>query len=98
MNEGKVLASGAPRDLVEKYVGREVYEVRAPKNILETLHKKLKANFEIEISDGNLFIFVRESDSANGEILSSLQNLDYHHRMASLEDVFLKVAGRELRE
>ncbi len=98
MNEGKVLASGSPRDLIEKYVGEEVYEVRAPKNILENLKEKLKSHFEIEISDGNLFIFVRKTDSKNGEILSSLKDLDYHHRMASLEDVFLKVAGRELRE
>jgi lipooligosaccharide transport system ATP-binding protein len=100
MNEGKILAEGSPAALIASYVGREVYEIRAAKNLLESLQMHFKERgFDSESFDGILYLFVRESSPKNSEdLFTQVRNLDFHHRMATLEDVFLKVAGRELRE
>ncbi len=99
MNEGKILARGNPSKLIEEYVGKEVYEIRATKEILNSL-KEFSRNRKIHTEDigDTLYIFIRDSLEVNEEFLSIVRALDFRHRMASLEDVFLRVAGRELKD
>ncbi len=99
MNEAKILAQGSPLELIKQYVGQEVYEIRASRKILDPLKNLFqKQGYSTECYDEILYLFVKEDLKLSEEILESVQKLDFHHRMATLEDVFLKVAGRELRE
>jgi lipooligosaccharide transport system ATP-binding protein len=99
MNEAKILAQGSPAELVTSHVGREVYEVRASRKVLNPLRDQFKKEgFDAECSEETLYLFVRDGAPPKETLLDLFKDLDFHHRMATLEDVFLKVAGRELRE
>jgi lipooligosaccharide transport system ATP-binding protein len=108
MDQGKILTEGSPEELVEKFVGKEVLEVHAlPQELkslkekiesLEVLSEKKENQGEVEVIGDSLYYLVREPNSHFSKILPEVQKLDFHLRPATLEDVFLKLAGRELRE
>ncbi|HCU24896.1 MAG TPA: ABC transporter, partial [Deltaproteobacteria bacterium] len=103
MDHGKILTEGEPGALVEKYVGREVLEIRASHGILQTLKNSIDteaghAARETELVGDTLYVLIREPDGTLLEKVPEIQKFDFHLRPASLEDVFLKLAGRELRD
>ena len=108
MDQGKVLTEGSPTELVEKYVGCEVLEVHAPTPSLQKVERQvaavldanalLKNKLQTEIVGDTMYLLFRERDFNPLNQFPEIQKLDYHLRPASLEDVFLKLAGRELRE
>ena len=96
MHAGKILAEGTPDDLVSRHAGHEVALVRVSSR---------DRNDVVKWIDGAGFTY-REAGavimvtSANGERpdLSGLDGVRVSYRPASLEDVFLSVAGRELED
>jgi len=102
MDHGKILIEGTPDALVEKLVGREVLEIRAKQAVLKVLKEKIdlldKKARETELVGDTLYVMIREKNGVLLEQLPEIQALDFHLRPASLEDVFLKLAGRELRD
>lgn len=99
MDHGRILTEGGPAQLVEKFVGREVLEVRASPSRLQPLKSQLDAKgYENELMRETLYVLLRRKDGNILEELPEITNLDFHLRPASLEDVFLKLAGRELKE
>jgi len=99
MDHGKILALGKPADLIREHVGREVYEIRGEAGLLSPLREKYQARgFDAECFGDSLYLFVREGMVSSEDLFHELKDFDFHRRMASLEDVFLKVSGRELRE
>jgi lipooligosaccharide transport system ATP-binding protein len=99
MDKGKILTEGSPQSLVEKYVGKEVLEIRASQAVLRKLKEKMERPERVsEIVGDTLYVMLREKDGNLLEITPEIKGLDFHLRPASLEDVFLKLAGRELRE
>ena len=98
MDRGEILSRGTPEYLVEKHVGDEVVEIRPN----EVPHDKVLENlegcdFEAENNDGTLYIFFRKGCDVMARIVQ-MGVSEYTHRMATLEDVFLKLTGRELRD
>ncbi len=99
MDHGKILAMGSPAELIRQHVGREVYEIRGHHEGLSPLRENyLKRGFDAECFGDSLYLFVKDGMNSSEELFHELKNFDFHRRMASLEDVFLKVSGRELRE
>ncbi len=99
MNEARILAQGSPVELIHQYVGREVYEIRAKRSALDPLRELFRGRgFDAECFEDTLYLFVRDSSHPSEDLFTQVRRMDFHHRMATLEDVFLKVAGRELRE
>jgi lipooligosaccharide transport system ATP-binding protein len=96
MDKGKILAQGGPQDLVRERVGRNVIEITDPPAEVLTLvrsegldHESLGHRLVIYIADGDeMFRRISTDYCREGCIL----------RMATLEDVFLKLTGRELRD
>ena len=96
MDHGRILVEGKPLELVRQYAGRDVIEVAEPSNGLRSLilsrnllHEDLGHRLIIYVDDGNaLFREISKDYCREGCIM----------RMASLEDVFLKLTGRDLRE
>jgi len=95
MDNGKILVEGSPADLVKQYVGNEIVEVEKTEDVLSCL-KENRIPFEIT---GDSVQIATESSREVARIL--LDHCSPHKvltRPATLEDVFLKLAGRKLRE
>ncbi|MGH2405148.1 MAG: ABC transporter ATP-binding protein [bacterium] len=106
MDQGRIVAEGAPADLVRAHVGREVVELRG----FETdgqAHDALMRVLSIagdladahEIHDNLVLLYSRDGETLLHRIRE--QGVDVEAatlRHATLEDVFLKLTGRMLRD
>jgi lipooligosaccharide transport system ATP-binding protein len=96
MDHGRILDSGTPRALIDKHLEPEVIEIRgAPQSALAMLGAE--ANCRVERIGASLYCYTRDS----APLLARLQQghgTTFLHRPAGLEDVFLKLTGRELRD
>jgi len=92
IDHGKLIAEGAPRDLIESQVV-EVYgdgaAAWAPNG--KTLAER------VEISGETVFCYTNRAEPLLHD-LSAADGLRYLHRPANLEDLFLKLTGREMRD
>lgn len=95
---GKVVARGRPADLIQEVVGREVLELRHPIILPSELAGSAElGELEREAIADTLYVFLREGDRVP-EALLAHKDLELFHRRATLEDVFLRLTGRELTE
>lgn len=96
MDHGRILVEGVPRALVEQYAGRHVIEVAEPSDELRRLvHRE---NLRFEDLGHRIIIYCDDRDHLYEEISRNHCNAACIMRMATLEDVFLKLTGRDLRE
>jgi len=95
MDNGKILVEGTPVDLVKQYVGNEVVEIEKTDEVLSCLSKN-DIPFEA-IGDS-----VQVATDSSREIAKILFDQCSPHKVltrpATLEDVFLKLTGRKLKE
>lgn len=97
IDHGKPIATGRPGEMVERMLGNEIMEFSGPREKLNRLEDALKAcNVDVERLKGRLYVYVKqecsELDSATKEFSMVVK------RPATLEDLFLKLTGRKLRE
>ena len=101
MDRGKILASGVPRELIERHVGHEVVELRvSQEREREVLGDLSLAGIESErAGDVRAFFLGRRTELADQLVERARRaGVACLLRNASLEDVFLKLTGRELDE
>jgi lipooligosaccharide transport system ATP-binding protein len=98
MDRGKLLVEGSPRELVERFAGRHVIEVAEPREDLRAWVRERGLQFD-DLGH-RLIIFGNDSDSEGlfREVAGRCPGDGCLLRMATLEDVFLKLTGRGLRE
>ncbi|WP_422648348.1 nodulation factor ABC transporter ATP-binding protein NodI [Cupriavidus sp. H18C1] len=93
---GRKIAEGKPHELIDRQIGCDVVEVYGEE--LDALRERLAPLAErTEKSGETLFCYVREPEP----LLAALHGnggIRYLHRPANLEDVFLKLTGREMRD
>ncbi len=96
IDHGAVLDIGTSRELIQKYIGVEVIElnVEDQKNYWTSKIKNL--NIEFRDFEDKLFIYFSTIDQRQN-FLQHVQNTHYLVRAANLNDVFLKVAGYQIR-
>ncbi len=98
MDHGKILIEGSPAELIREHVGFEVLEVRADQHDLDGLRSEIESfGGEIEVVKDHYFLFFKKSGQAES-VMERLASFYFVHRPATLEDVFLKLTGRELQE
>ena len=104
MDEGEIIARGAPDDLIAEHIGAEVIELfprgsRGPSGgaVAEAIEVLTRAADHVERAGDELYGFFRDPAGARA-ILPQLAGVEFVHRAATLEDVFLKLTGRELRD
>jgi lipooligosaccharide transport system ATP-binding protein len=95
MDNGKILVEGAPADLVEQHVGHEIVEVEKSSDVIACL-AEMMVPYE-EIGD-TLQIATGSSRDVARALLERCSPEKVTTRPATLEDVFLKLTGRTLRE
>jgi lipooligosaccharide transport system ATP-binding protein len=96
MDHGRILVEGKPLELVRQYAGRDVIEIAEPDQQLRSL--VLSRNVQHEDLGHRLIIYVDDGNALFREISKDYCKEGCIMRMASLEDVFLKLTGRDLRE
>jgi lipooligosaccharide transport system ATP-binding protein len=101
MDRGRIVAEGAPRDLVRAHVTREVVEVRFERGADRALAlAKLEPIVErVEPLADRLVLYADDGDSVAATIdADGMGAASLLVRRASLEDVFLILTGRTLDE
>ena len=101
MDHGKILAQGAPRELIEEHVGKDVFELGASAAEAREFLEGLDLDGAVHEHTGDILaVFLgKKSELAEGLVERARSaGARYHLRNASLEDVFLRLTGRELEE
>jgi lipooligosaccharide transport system ATP-binding protein len=96
MDQGKILVEGAPRDLIRQHVGDSVIEVVAACEGLRRMI--LERGLPHEDLGQRLVIYSGNGEALYRELLAEHCREGCMLRPATLEDVFLRLTGRELRE
>jgi lipooligosaccharide transport system ATP-binding protein len=95
MDNGKILVVGAPADLVRQHVSHEIVEVETSEEVIACL-TELKVPFE---KTGDMIQITTDSAREIARtLLERCRPEKVITRPATLEDVFLKLTGRTLRE
>jgi lipooligosaccharide transport system ATP-binding protein len=98
LDRGQIIARGSPRELVEEYVGREVIEIPADAKLPDDVLDRLAALADrLERVGDDIYLFFRDGRSP-AAVLPLLERFPFSQRRATLEDVFLRLTGRELRD
>ena len=97
MDNGKIVEEGRPSDLIKKHVGEEVLEVAYDEAVLKFL-KDAFPNDRLEVVSDRIQVFTTQPRGVFAEILKKFSFKAAMIRDANLEDVFLKLTGRQLRE
>jgi lipooligosaccharide transport system ATP-binding protein len=95
MDNGKILVEGTPEELVKKYVGDEIVEVERTEEVIQCL---AGLDLPYEIFGDVIQIATESSRDVARILLEKCQPKKVLTRPATLEDVFLKLTGRTLRE
>ena len=96
MDNGKILVEGKPLDLIRDYVGKSVIEVIAPCSDIRLALKEKGVVFE-DVGQ-RLIIYSNDGENLYRDLLSEHCREGCMFRPATLEDVFLRLTGRKLRE
>jgi lipooligosaccharide transport system ATP-binding protein len=97
MDNGKIIEKGKPSDLIKKHVGEEVLEVIYSDEALKCL-KKTFPKARIDIFDEKIVVFTQKPRGFLAKILEETSFKGAAIRDSNLEDVFLKLAGRSLKD
>ena len=97
LDHGKKIAEGAPRDLIAQYLEPDVVEVFGVGALALAKSPIAALAARVEISGETVFFYTHTAT----ELLNALGQypaLRTLHRPANLEDLFLKLTGRQIRE
>ena len=99
IDHGRKIAEGSPRQLIAEYIEPQVVEAYDEAGgdlpaFVET-HRDLAER--VETSGETAFFYCREPHELLTR-LAAAPGLRYVHRASNLEDVFIKLTGRELRD
>jgi lipooligosaccharide transport system ATP-binding protein len=97
MDRGRIIAEGAPRELIDRHIEPQVVEVYGDGAEAWAAAIGKSAAERCEHTGETIFCYVRDADALVHD-LDRREDLRYLHRPANLEDVFLKLTGRELRD
>ncbi|MFN2433006.1 MAG: ATP-binding cassette domain-containing protein [Gemmatimonadota bacterium] len=98
LDRGRILARGTPRQLIEEHVGREVIEIHAAGPLpADVLARLVALSDRLERAGDEVYLYFRDGRSP-AAVLPLLERLAFTQRPATLEDVFLRLTGRELRD
>jgi lipooligosaccharide transport system ATP-binding protein len=95
MDNGRILVEGAPADLVKDHAGHEIVEVEKSAEVVSCLRD---LHIPYEVAGDMIQIATGSSRDIARILLDRCRPGKIITRPATLEDVFLKLTGRKLRE
>jgi lipooligosaccharide transport system ATP-binding protein len=97
MDHGQVMTVGAPDELIRNHIEPHVIEVYGTGAEAWSRQYSIPAEVRVERIGETVFLYTRDETPLVNELCQHPQ-LQFLHRRDNLEDVFLKLTGRELRE
>ena len=98
LDHGRVLAEGVPRALIAEHLERDVVEVYGAGALALAQDAQLRPLARrVEVSGETVFFYTQDARPLL-QALSAHGSLRTLHRPANLEDLFLKLTGRQIRE
>ena len=97
LDHGKKIAEGKPRDLIKEHLEPDVVEVYGTGALALQDSPLAKLAARVEVSGETLFFYTQDAKPLL-EALQAHPQLRTLHRPANLEDLFLKLTGRQIRE
>lgn len=98
MDHGSILVEGSPQDLIVKYAGDSVLEVPSPSS--ELRNQLSSEDMEYDDLGHRVLVYGHRNNvlfqNISRKYCATMEGCSM--RMATLEDVFLRLTGRELRE
>ena len=97
IDNGKIIEEGQPAELVKKHIGEDVLEADNDPKVMELL----KAEFpdaRFEVFSDRIHVFTTQGHGAFERFIEKHPLKNVLIRNANLEDVFLKITGRRLRD
>ncbi len=98
LDHGRKIAEGRPRDLIAEHLEPDVVEVygNGALSLAESAELKAMAA-RVEVSGETVFFYTQDARRLL-DALTRHSGLRTFHRPANLEDLFLKLTGRQIRE
>lgn len=98
MDNGKIVAEGSPRSLIEDYSTKEVIEVRFPVGVQETVLERFDGLAKrVEVLPDRVLLYTDDGDATMHEVhVRGIEPESMLDRRSTLEDVFLRLTGRTL--
>jgi lipooligosaccharide transport system ATP-binding protein len=97
IDAGRMVAEGPPRDLIRQNIEAQVVEVYGEDAPGWAEREAGRFSRRVEVSGETAFCYVEDATPLLAH-LATWPALRTLHRPANLEDVFLKLTGRELRD
>ncbi len=97
MDNGKIIEEGAPASLVKKHIGEEVLELDYDEKALRML-QEIFPDARLEVLGDRIRVFTTQPHGVFENFLKDFPSKGATIRNANLEDVFLKLTGRRLKE
>ena len=94
MDRGRIITQGSPRALIAEHIEPQVLEVHGP-GYEQWMERARSLAPRVERVGDTVYCY---GDDIEPALKSISGELSYLHRPASLEDVFLKLTGRDLRD
>ena len=97
LDHGRKIAEGKPRDLIQEHLEPDVVEVFGgdPQHIASSAARSHAKRVEVS---GDTVFFYTDTATPLLQALGATPGLRTLHRPANLEDLFLKLTGRQIRE
>jgi lipooligosaccharide transport system ATP-binding protein len=96
MDHGAIIAQGRPRELIREHAAESVIEIEGPSDELRAFVKEKSVNHE-DLGE-RLVIYAEARGDLENEVREKFCMEACTFRAGNLEDVFLRLTGRELRE
>ncbi len=96
LDHGQLVTEGAPRELIAAHIEPQVVEVFGDEVAIWARSRQALGE-RLEVAGDTAFFYCRDPAPLLAA-LADAPTLRYLHRAASLEDVFVKLTGRELRD
>jgi lipooligosaccharide transport system ATP-binding protein len=97
LDHGKKIAEGKPRDLIAQHLEPDVIEVFGQGAVALASSPLRDMASRVEVSGETVFFYTNAA-AALQQALAAYPQLRTLHRPANLEDLFLKLTGRQIRE
>lgn len=96
IDKGQIIAQGPPRDLIRRHVESHVIEIQGSADVVARIFDGLPG-VRTERIGGTCYCYTNDLTAAL-QRLEQASGLICMHRPTTLEDVFLRLTGHELRE
>jgi lipooligosaccharide transport system ATP-binding protein len=100
MDHGRIIAQGTPRELIARHIESQVVEAHGP-GVEAWMDQARRLCSRTELAGGTVFCYADNVEPLIASLRERTEpqlSLTYLHRPANLEDLFLKLTGRDLRD